>query len=688
MPPSAGYQTDLKQTWLKAIQNGLAYKQQVYEREAEQCEVFYDGDQRGIYKRDFTSDLGIIPDGVLGDGTGIDGNSRRAPRFNIRDNRAAAAVQIYIPMFLQGEMVASVTPNKPYTPPPQMFGVIGDPNQPQPIPPPGSTPQDMQRYVQQEMARQQYFQIVQQAEMEYTDRIYRSSIIEDLDNYLIKECNMKEEARPALRDTIVRGLGALMTERVSMPDGSGSLVGASYLDDDRIVIDPDAKRLKDAKWVAILCEHNVWEVARDYQVYGITEQDLRADSYSTTALATSRDMNRQYNKNIFRYWKIYSRCGIGARLKAVSDRDPTLNSIDAALGDNCYIVVSEGCDYPLNITPAIEQMTMQMQSIQPFQVATSWPVPFYADKDDPFPFTACWFHERKGSSWPKAHLSFAIGYLNFMAWILGFVAEKAYRDSRGVWCVDETMKPEFVEWLKNGQDEEIISFTKGPDGSKTVKSLVEYIQGPEFNGSLIELYQFMDKQYQDITGITELLQGQMDRQMRSAEEANVLQSASQLRPRDMADKVSAWLARVVRKNTIAARWLLTGQDLVSVLGNMGAMAWQNGIMTKSIPELFREATYSVEVGKGRVPDVNAELENINQAMQFVFPPMMQTYQMSGDPSSVNGLLTEWAKVRQMKNIDSIMLKPFMPPPPPDSPEGQAAAEQVKEDKAKEKEKAK
>lgn len=676
MPPLAGYQTDLKQTWLKAINSAIDAKKRQYLVEADMCEQYYGEDQKGIYQSSYMSDIGIVPDSML-QGEGIDGNAPRAPKFRVRDNAAAKCVQIFSPMFLQGEIACTVKANKPFVPPPQLFGIIGDPNIPQQPPPPGN-PQALMQYVQQEQARQQYFMMLQQSQAEEVQREYHSSIMEAYLNYSIKEGALKEEARPSLRDCLVRGLGAMITEMQDLPNNSGKIVVDSYLDDDRIVIDPDAKRLKDAKWVAIRCEHAPWEVAQSYSAYGITESDLRPTSVSVVGDATTKHHQSwdEAKRNVFRYWKVYSRCGLGARLKPVAEREPKLNQLDQILGDFCYIVVAEGCDYPLNLTPTIEDMALQSGSLAPFQVVTSWPVPFYYDKDDPWPFTSLFFHERKGSAWPKAHLSFALGYLNFMAWILGFVAEKAYRDSRGVWVVDSTVKQELINWLESGQDEEILTVTNGPMG-KSVKELVDFIQAPEFKGTLIELYQFMDKGFQDMTGMTDLLQGQFDRQMRSAQEAGVLQSASQLRPQDMASIVQKWLARIMRKHAIAARYLQEGKDLVAILGQFGAMAWDQGIRTQNMQDLFRESSFNVETGKGRPLDINADMENINAAMQFIFPALMQAYQGTGDPGPVNGVIKVWAESRQM-DPTPLMLKPFMPPPPPGSPEHDAAKEKAKE----------
>lgn len=660
-PPTAPYQTELKQDWLKTIQAGLEVKRRHYLQEAEQCEQYYDREQKEIWTSQFTRDLGFFGESHL-EGAGMDGNPPRAPIFRVRDNAAAKAVQILVPFFLSGEIVSTVKPHKPFLPPPLAFGFIGDINTPQATPPRNAPLPILQQWAQQQQAAQQFMQAAQQVQMEYQMRVFRGSVIEYLLNYSIKEMSVKDEARTCLRDTLVRGLGALHTEMCTMSNG-GRLIADNYLSDDRIVVDPDCKRIKEAKWVAILCEHPTWEVAQMYGAYGITEDMLKPTGLSLVADVTT-DYHPSYDpgkQNLFRYWKIYSRCGIGARLKSFSDRSPMLSQLDNALGDYCYLVVSEGCDYPLNLTPQIEQMALQMGGVQSFQIATSWPVPFYNDLDDPWPFTSCWFHERKDSPWPKSHLSFAIGYLNFMAWILGFMAEKAYRDARGVWAIDSSVTEEFTTWLANGQDEEVLKITKGVDGRK-IQDLIEYIKGPEFDKSLIDLYEFMKGEFKEMTGLNDALMANYEKQMRSATEAQVVQDSSRLRPDDMATRVQSFLSRVMRKHAIASRYLLTGQDLLTILGQYGAMAWDQGIRTQDVQELFRESSYDVETGKGRPLDIQSDLDNINNAMQFMFPQFVQIYQGTGDPSQLNALIAAWAHARQM-DPEPLMLKPFQPLPP-------------------------
>lgn len=660
MPPTHGLMAEVKRVWLNAIQAGERAKDR-YVREANACERFYSTDQGELYTADFAKQIGLLPENApFSAGVGVDGNAPRVPTFRIRDNAAAKAVQIFTPFCFSGEIVTTVKPNKPFLPPPAAWGIVGDVNTPSPVPPRSAGQMAVLQWAQNEQAKMAYQQAGQQVEQEFVQRQFRAGVQEHVLNYTIRESALKTEAKLAFRDAIVRGLGALQCETIPLPGGTGKLISDVYLDDDTIIVDPDARRLKDAKWVAVYCQHPLWEVAQTYAPYGVVEKDLKSILTSPTARATTAHQPVNHDRrNVFGYWKVYSRCGIGARLVPENDRNPLLNQADQALGDFVYLVVSEGCDYPLNLGPQVEQMALGTGSLQPFQVATAWPVPFYFDPDDPFPFTSLYFHSRKDNAWPVAHLSFGIGYLIFGVWVLGYLADKAYRSARGVWVIDASVTKKFAAWLQTGQDEEIFEVTQGVDGGK-LREFIDFIEGAKPDLSLLEIADYFEKKFQAITGLTEVLQASVEKQMRSAKEADVLESSSRLRPDDMAATVQQWLARVLRKRAIALRYLFEGRDLIQVLGQYGAAAWDQGIRSQDVAELFREATYDVETGHGRPLDIEADLENINQAMQFLFAPFMQYYMQTGDPNQINGLILAWCKARQM-DATGLMFPPMMPP---------------------------
>ena len=67
-------------------------------------------------------------------------------------------------------------------------------------------------------------------------------------------------------------------------------------------------------------------------------------------------------------------------------------------------------------------------------------------------------------------------------------------------------------------------------------------------------------------GTNELMYGQSSKQMRSAQEASIKDDNGSIRPDDMAEQVEATMTIVARKEALASRWLLTGQDVLPILG--------------------------------------------------------------------------------------------------------------------------
>src|SRR5690606_16149091 len=117
-------------------------------------------------------------------------------------------------------------------------------------------------------------------------------------------------------------------------------------------IDPDATSLDDAKWVAKLCTHPVWEVERKYgykpgelRKYGNRESaeaqgDLEANSLGST--------HRQQgdSSDLLSYYQIWSKGGVGGRYSGMDDE--IKSRLEEAVGDYAYIVVAKGVPFPLN----------------------------------------------------------------------------------------------------------------------------------------------------------------------------------------------------------------------------------------------------------------------------------------------------------------------------------------------------
>jgi hypothetical protein len=87
---------------------------------------------------------------------------------------------------------------------------------------------------------------------------------------------------------------------------------------------------------------------------------------------------------------------------------------------------------------------------------------------------------------------------------------------------------------------------------------------------------------------------------------------------------------------------------------------------------FRDLRATIAANSTRKPDKARDTENLQQILPTLVPFMQTHFQMTGDVSGINGLLTQWGKV-----IDQDMSAMLLPdlPPPSGNPEAEAAAQQ-------------
>jgi hypothetical protein len=114
---------------------------------------------------------------------------------------------------------------------------------------------------------------------------------------------------------------------------------------------------------------------------------------------------------------------------------------------------------------------------------------------------------------------------------------------------------------------------------------------------------------------------------------------------------------------LAARWMLTGEDVVPVLGPLGAVAWEREVQSRDIVSLTRDFLYRVEAGSARKPNKATRVEQMQMAVQTL-GPLLQPIAMAGMVDPMNALIVDWA---DSLDIDSTpyLLPPPPPPPPPE-----------------------
>lgn len=630
----------LAKGWCGKIKLAWDHKKRVFQDDADEAMRFFNGPYDWMYD---------VRTGSMRSGAFMlsgDAADLPKPSFMMTVNKVAELVQLFGPALYHRNPVRKVTPRKPWSPPIELFG---DPNDPA-----------VQAYYQQ--------QAMQVQTLGHADAS-RAALYEQYLNYTPAALNLKDEARKAIDEAIIKGAGVLWTETYKPRGGQTTLAGSFFDTIDNLVIDPDAETLGEAKWIARRCTHPYWEVEREY---GLPPDSLRgrATLESTNAAGEqSADEAADYNRrrgmsnDLLVYWKVWSKMGVGGRLSGAHEG---LRERAELLGDYVYLVVADGVGYPLNLPPDISEAflsddpAMAEQAVPMAQEAMSWPTPFWAD--DAWPFTMLSFHWVPRQVWPMSHVKPGMGELKAINWIYSLMVSKLRVSHRDFIAIAKSTSESLKSSIKDGPDYTIIEIEALHE---SIDKVVKFLQHPEFNPAIFQVVEQIAENFNKRTGLTELIYGMTGTQMRSAAESTSKENFATIRPDDMANKVEDGMSAAARLEAFLARWHLTAEDVAPVLGPVGAQWWQMLVLDESPAAILHGLEFRVEAGSAKKPNKARDAANMQQAMTTLFPPLLQLATMAGISAPVNALLLAWAKSIDL-DAEKFLL-PTMPPPAPAAP---------------------
>ena len=629
--------------WHAKIRLAWEAKRKLFQDDADECMKFFNGPYDFLYG---------LKTNQGGKGFVYTGDMSDAPRptFGMTINKTAELVQLFGPALYHRNPVRKVNPRKQPVLPPEAFGV-------------GQNPAGMLLFQK----------IAMKSQAQQTQDQARAALLEHYLNWTPAALDLKTESRFAIVEALIKGAGLLMPE-VHAPEGSTlRLVGSFNKSIDDLVIDPDAERLSEAKWVALRYTEPYWQVEETYQLPPESLKKYASGESSEQQSQTASDPNGDYNRkrgitnDTLTYWKVYSKMGFGGRLSGLNQApDAPLRQATDPLGKFLYLVICEGCPYPINVPPEITaalinipDLTMQQMAQQEVMRRCQWPTPYWAD--DAWPFTMLAFHPVPRQTWPMSHLKPGLGELKAINWIWSMLVSKIRTACRDFIGVMKAAGEELKNTIKSGGDYEIIEIEQMVG---SIDQAVKFLQHPTFNPEIYTILTGLMNLFDKRTGLTELLYGLSATQMRSAEEAAVKGEQVNIRPDDMADRVENWMTDVSRMEAFCARWHLTGQDVAPAVGEAGAWLWDQLISASNPGIILHQQEYRIEAGSARKPNRAREANNMQQAMQQLFLPLLQYSQASGDVVPVNALMAAWARSIDLE-AGPFVLKP--PPPPPMPP---------------------
>ncbi len=641
--------------WRAKLELARQWKNVQFQDDADEAMDYFDGIGRKFWDAAYAyGERGYLKKGWKG----------RMPGFTLTMNVVSRFVQLFGPSMYQQNPGRTVNVRERAPLSPELFGNPMDP-----------------------MAQQQMMMFAMQEQAEQTAKMTAASLLEEYLNYTPDELDLVTNMRRAIDEAIIKGAGVCWIEMFTPPGSQMRMVGSFYDSIDNLFIDPDAEQWEDVKVIYRKCCHPYYEVEREY---GLAPESLKrycthesAESQGETKGSDqSKDSrNRGTTNDLLTYYKVYSKCGIGARLSGFGKdirgnitQSAHLKPLFDRLDDNCYLVIVPGCEYPLNLPPELQQQEFQdelqmdgtvlrgeEQLFSAIQEAVRWPIPFWLDGGWPCEVLA--FHEKPGQVWPISHLKPGIGHLQFLNWAMSFLAERVMTSSTtfvgAMDSMSESINKAFSEPDIAGYA--FIKFKQAMNSS--IKDAVQFLNPPEVNLNLWQMIEAVNADFEKAVGLNELIYGVQDTQSRSAADVQIRQSNSSVRIDDMRKRVEKFLERIARKEAIAVRWMLTGQDVAPILGQTRAMLADQLLFNQPMDLVAREFSYTIAPGDSATRNQLQKQQNLQGAIQ-TFAPIFGSLLATGQVGPMNSLISEFGNVFEM-DVSGMMIQPPMLPPPPE-----------------------
>jgi len=361
-----------------------------------------------------------------------------------------------------------------------------------------------------------------------------SRVMESYLNYTPNEMGLKIEAREAINDALISGLGILWTSY----DRDTGLIGSTFESVDNMIFDPDAKRFRDMWWVARRRIEPVWVVER---LFPKTSKGLKGNKTSYLGKSINsgdKHTTKSVSQDLVVFYEVYSKMGIGTRYKDAPDDMEEISDED----DNVHIVFAPGHDRPL----AVED----------------WPAPLFLDGK--WFHTPLYFHSHPSELYPIAPLKPALGEQKAIDFLATFMLAKSKNASRDIIGIDPSVDENVINQISSGRDLEVVSLT-GAQG-RSINEVISWLEHPGIPTDLKETFRLLIELFQQRTGLQEILYGRTQVAERSAKAITVKDRNSRARIDDKAEMVEYWMNEAARKEAILARFLLDSDDIEKVVG--------------------------------------------------------------------------------------------------------------------------
>jgi len=656
--------------WKRVFAAARKDRKKKFDQYADEAMAFYDGPVNHMWSsirsgmRDGQHDGFLAPDVQL-------------PQFEMSVNRLFEAVAMFGPVLYHQNPVIAVTPRSNPEVSIDTFyagnieatqllsmaqaveqGIISDPLIVQSV---------------QSLYRQYNESVSQESRASRID-FDHAKILEHVANYIQQEGTKQDEARLAITEAIITGLGLLEVKVEQPPGGGAKMARSRFRSNKDLLVDPDAKYWRDVTWIALKSCEPVNQVE---QKFNLPKGSLKGKyaRLSTSENSTDRKRNGDGSyagatHDLIEYWEVYSKNGAGQNIK-MNDQDKKVQGLDA-LGDFVYLAICEQCPYPLNLSPDV----LATGDLNFILDRSSWEVPFWDDSfsDGGWPICRLSFYNKPGEVWPISMVKPCIGELKFINWCMSFIADKVCAGSKIYVATMKEAGENIRSQLTSGTGPFSVLDVERVSG-RSINELVSFLQAPSFSIDIWNMVAQVNEQIDKRLGLTELMYGMSGRQMRSAAEAQYRQQNINIRPDDMASRVEDWLSLSATREIQAMRFMANYEDLEPVVGSTAARVFQEQILTDEVSRITRDFRYRVEAGTARKPNKDTQIAQLTDIGQYILPVIQQAM-MSGVTRPYNAYMKAMGRAMDMEvkefllgdDEQQLLIQMNAPPAPPQQEE--------------------
>jgi hypothetical protein len=561
------------------------------------------------------------------------------PYYKMRRNLAAEYVAVMLPFIHAKVPTRLCEPRRPL-PPPELVELIG-----------ATVPQDI---------------IIQEQILSWLMSWYL--------NWIPKEYDLSREERTALPEALVKGRCLVWHHMEASP--FGMMPVSNYDTVDGLLIDPDCEQMRDAAYIIRIRNRSAWKLAREFNIPVSQIRGLRKSNHSQ-ALESSYEITdvpteERSKLDVVEYYEVYSRMGIGVRLRDTEDVLKEHTDALESLGPYIRLVIIPGLDHPANLPPDI---LSDPTAASELKARLEWPIPFHQGID-PWPYTTLDFLPNARNPWAQSPLEGCLPLLVFVDHLYSFLMSRIRTTCRDIYVTSTQVQEALQNALQSGYDHEIVPWDGEP--GRELAGLIQVIKGQELNPDMWRIVPMIENAFERSSGMTPLLYGSdAGRQMRSAKEADIREGHATSRPNDFADMVEDWNSRIAAKEAIATRLFVpppsnlfgeTPQDEF-YSGAPLSQAWAQLVSVNGDPvQAAAQLRYTVEAGSGRRKNKQARVSDAMQITQSMLQPLLQIAMTpGGNPDPYNALVDMLAEMYEMP-MSRLHLSPMALPQPPVGPE--------------------